>query len=124
MAWDITASLPNVPGTLASAAEALGGGGINIDGSCMVLCEGLGVFHMLVEGDATAARGALESAGVEVLGEREVLIVEIEDRPGELGRLARRVAEAGLNIELQYLATRSRVVLGVEDLEALRSALA
>lgn len=79
---------------------------------------------MLVEGDATAARGALESAGVEVLGEREVLIVEIEDRPGELGRLARRVAEAGLNIELQYLATRSRVVLGVEDLEALRSALA
>lgn len=124
MAWDITVSLPNRPGTLAAAGEALGGDGINIDGSCMVLCEGVGVFHVLVEGDATAARGALESAGLEVRGEREVVIAEIEDRPGELGRLARRVADAGVNIELEYLATRSRVVLGAEDVEALRSALA
>jgi hypothetical protein len=124
MAWDITVSLPNRPGTLASAAEALGGGGINIDGSCMMLCEGVGVFHVLVEGDAAAARGALDSAGLEVRGEREVVITEIEDRPGELGRLARRVADAGVNIELEYLTTRSRVVLGAEDLEALRSALA
>jgi hypothetical protein len=53
-----------------------------------------------------------------------VVITEIEDRPGELGRLARRVADAGVNIELEYLTTRSRVVLGAEDLEALRSALA
>jgi hypothetical protein len=123
MAWDITVSLPNRPGTLASAAEALGEGGINIDGSCMVLCQGAGAFHVLVEGDAAAARGALESAGLELLGEREVVITEIEDRPGELGRLARRVADAGVNIELEYLATRSRVVLGADDLEALRSAL-
>lgn len=124
MPWDITASLPDRPGTLASAAEALAGAGINIDGGCMVLCEGMGQFHILVEGDREAARQALEAAGVDVAGEREVLVMEVEDRPGELGRMARRVADAGINIELQYLATRTRVVLGTDDLEAARQALA
>lgn len=124
MAWDITASLPDRPGTLASAAEALAEAGINIDGSCMVLCGGVGEFHILIEGDHTAARQALEAAGVEVRGEQEVLVVELEDRPGELGETARRVAAAGVNIELQYLATRTRVVLGADDLEAARQALA
>lgn len=124
MAWDITVSLPNRPGTLAAAAEALGGAGINIDGACMVLCEGVGEFHILVEGDHAAARAALEAAGVDVGGEREVLVLELDDAPGELGWAARSLADAGVNIELQYVASRTRVVIGVDDMDAARTALA
>ncbi len=123
MAWDFTVSLPNHPGTLAAAAAALAENDINIDGSCMVLCEDVGEFHILIEGDAAAAGQALEAAGVDVRGQREVLVVEAEDRPGELARLARRIADAGVNIELQYIATRTRIVIGADDLDKARAAL-
>ncbi len=123
MAWDFTVSLPNHPGTLAAAAAALAENDINIDGSCMVLCEDVGELHILVEGDAAAAGQALEAAGVDVRGQREVLVVEAEDRPGELGRLVRRIADAGVNIELQYIATRTRIVIGADDLDKARAAL-
>ncbi|MFQ5966216.1 MAG: amino acid-binding ACT domain-containing protein [Acidimicrobiia bacterium] len=124
MAWDITASLPNRPGTLATAAEALAEKGINIDGACMVLVDDVGEFHIAIEGDPAEARQALEGAGVDVRGQREVLIVDAQNRPGELGKLARRMADAGLNIELSYIAGNNRVVLAVEDLAAAKAALA
>jgi hypothetical protein len=55
--------------------------------------------------------------------EREVVVVEIEDRPGVLADLARKVAKAGINLELVYIATRNRVVFAAADLDALRGAL-
>jgi hypothetical protein len=124
MAWDISVALPNAPGALASAAEALAAADINIDGSCAVLCNGEGVVHFLIEGDHTGAKAALGAAGVEVRSEQEVVVVELEDRPGALGQATRRLADAGVNIELQYLATRTRAVFGADDVEAARQALA
>ena len=55
--------------------------------------------------------------------EREVVVVEVEDRPGVLADLTRRIATAGVNLELVYVATRNRVVFAADDLDALRSAL-
>ena len=49
---------------------------------------------------------------------------EVEDRPGELADLARKVAKAGVNIDLVYVATRNRMVFGAADIDALRAALA
>jgi hypothetical protein len=60
---------------------------------------------------------------VTVTGEREVVVVDVEDRPGILADLARRVAEAGVNLDLVYVATRNRIVFGSTDLEGLRTAL-
>jgi hypothetical protein len=37
--------------------------------------------------------------------------------------LARKVAEAGVNLDLVYVATQNRIVFGAEDLPALRAAL-
>lgn len=123
MAWDITVTLEDRPGTLAHLGEATGAAGINIDGACGFPCqEGTAVDHLLVE-DAGAARQALEAAGVDVGVEREVLVVDFEDRPGEFGRIARRMANAGVNIDLFYLAAGTRIVLGVDDLDAARAAL-
>jgi hypothetical protein len=122
MTTDLTVILADRPGTLADVGEALGKSGINIDGMCGFPCEGKGVLHILVE-DAAVARNALEQTGHEVRGEREVLVVEIEDRPGAFGEMARRFADAEVNLDLVYLATNSRLVVGASDLDKARAAL-
>jgi hypothetical protein len=67
--------------------------------------------------DAAATRAALSEAGIEVSGERNVLVVDVEDRPGTMGEVARRIGEAGVNIELAYTTFGAvRLVLGVDDL--------
>ena len=122
MATDITVILADRPGTLADLGEALGSRGINIDGMCGFPCEGKGVLHILVE-DAATARDALEQTGHEIRDEREVLVVEIEDRPGAFGEVARRIADANVNFDLVYLASDKRLVVGVSDLEKARTVI-
>ncbi len=122
MMKDLTVILEDRPGALADMGEALGKAGINIEGSCGFPSEGKGVGHILVE-DAAAARRALEKIGIEVGNEREVLVLEIEDRPGALGEVSRRIANAGVNIDLCYLATNTRLVIGADDLDKARAAV-
>jgi hypothetical protein len=119
---DLTIHLEDQPGTLASAAEALGKAGINIEGICGFTAQGKSVGHILVE-NAVNARRALESSGVRVTEEKDVLVAEIEDRPGSLGKLARKMAEAGVNLNLVYLATKTRIVIGSDNLAKARSAI-
>ena len=122
MAKDLTISMEDKPGTLAAAAEQLGHAGVNIDGICGYPSGQRATGHLLVE-DAAKARSALEAAGVRVEHERDVVILELPDRPGELGRATRKLADAGVNIDLIYLATRTRVVIGSPDLAGARQAL-
>lgn len=122
MTKDLTVILENRPGTLADMGETLGKAGINIEGACGFASEGKGIIHILVE-DAAAARRALEEVGIEVGDEREVLVLEIEDRPGAFGEVCRRTANAGVNIDLGYLATNNRLVIGVDDLDKARAAV-
>ena len=78
-------------------------------------------LHILVP-NAEPVRHALALSRLAVTSEREVVVVETDDRPGALAELATKVA-AGVNIDLVYVATRNRVVFGAADLEALRAAL-
>jgi hypothetical protein len=119
---DLAVELADRPGTVASAAEALGKAGINIDGISGTESGGKGILHILVE-DAAGARKALEGSGARVTGEAEVVVVQMQDRPGELGKLTRKIAAAGVNLNLIYLATNTRVVLGSADAAKLRSAV-
>jgi hypothetical protein len=74
--------------------------------------------------DPAATRAALSEAGIEVGGERDVLVVDVEDRPGTMGEVARRIGEAGVNIELAYTTFGAvRLVLGVDDLDKARAAV-
>jgi hypothetical protein len=122
MAIDLTVILEDRPGTLADVGEALGKAGINIEGLCGFPSEGKGVLHLLVEGEPTARR-ALEEAGLEVRSERQVLILDVEDRPGEFGSICRRIANAGINSDLVYLATNTRLVVGADDLDKARAVI-
>ena len=122
MAKDLTVILENRPGTMADLGEALGKAGINIEGMCGFPCEGQGVMHLLVE-DKAGVRSTLEGIGITVAGERDVLILEVEDRPGAFGDMARKIADAGVNVDLGYLATGTRLVIGADDLEKAQAAL-
>ena len=122
MTYDLTVILQDKPGTLADVGEALGNAGINIDGLCGFPCEGKGVLHVLVE-EGDAARTALEVSGQHVEEMQEVLVVEMVDEPGEFGRVCRLVANAGVNLNLSYTATQTRLVLGADDLDKARAAI-
>ncbi|MDP3703417.1 MAG: amino acid-binding protein, partial [Candidatus Omnitrophota bacterium] len=104
MAKDLTVVLEDRPGTLAALGEALGKGGVNVEGICAVPAGGKATVHVLVE-DSSAARQALQKAGVQVAGEQDVLVMSMEDKPGSLGAVARKLASAGVNITVLYLAT-------------------
>lgn len=119
MPWDIAVELENRPGTIAELGEAAANAGINLDGICGFPSEGIGVVHVLVD-DPAAARDAFTEAGITVRDEREVLVADVTDRPGELGELTRRLADGGVNVDLIYLATDTRLVLGVDDLDGAR----
>jgi len=122
MAKDLTVVLEDRPGTLAALGEALGKGGVNVEGICAVPAGGKATVHILVE-DSSAARQALQKAGVQVAGEQDVLVMSMEDKPGSLGALARKLASAGVNITALYLATRTRVVIVASDMAKAKKAV-
>lgn len=117
MATDLTVSVADQPGGLADVGEALGNAGINIEGLCGVGLGDRGVIHILVE-DGAAARAALEGAGLNVESEAEAIVSAIPGdvrTPGTLGKMARAVAEAGVNMRAVYLATDNRAVAVTDD---------
>lgn len=122
MATDLTLRLADRPGALAGACEALGAAGVNIEGCCAYPAGTAGQVHLLVE-DPDAARRALSGAEYEVVQDRQVIVHKLEDVPGSAGAALRRIADAGVNLELVYLATATRLVIGADDLDAARAAL-
>jgi hypothetical protein len=126
MAQDVTVVLQDEPGQLAKLGGAVGAAGVNIRGMCAFTGEGRGIIHVLVDDHAVQrAIAALTEVGMGVAGEREVLVVDIEDKPGSLGELARELADANVNIELLYTIFGGvRVVIATDDLDSARAALA
>lgn len=112
---DLAIELENRPGALAEMGEALGRGGVSIEGGGAFVLEGRAIAHFLFS-DGAAARVALASAGIRVLEEREVLVQRLnQSEPGQLGKIARRMAEAGVNIEVVYSDHDHNLVLVVDD---------
>src|SRR5690606_21952232 len=104
------------PGALAEMGEALGRAGVSIEGGGAWVVGGTGVAHFLFE-DGDAARKALEAAGIRVVQVRDVLVQRLQqDVPGQLGLLTRRMAEAGVNIEVLYSDHDHRLILVVDDI--------
>lgn len=114
---DLAIELENRPGALAAMGEALGRAGVSVEGGGAFLVNGVGVAHFLFQ-DGVAARRALESAGIRVLEEREVLVQRLDqEEPGQLGKISRRMAVAGVNIEVIYSDHDHQLILVVDDLE-------
>lgn len=118
---DLTIELEHRPGALAEMGDALGRAGISIEGGGAWTMDGRGVAHFLVA-DGDAARAALEAAGIRVVEVREVLIQRLsQEEPGQLGKITRRMADAGVSIDVLYSDHDHRLILVVDDVEAGRA---
>lgn len=123
MATDLTLYLDDQPGELARLGHVLGKAGVNIEGFCATTSGGgQAEIHVLLE-DAAPAFAALANAGIEVVAEQEVAVVEVADRPGVLGQVSRKLGDAGVNVTLAYLATDTRLVFAADDLAKAQAAL-
>jgi hypothetical protein len=120
---DLVIDVENSPGALAEVAAAISDAGVNIAAATCIGPGDRAEVHILVP-HAEAARHLLAISHLAVTREREVVVIEVHDEPGVLADLARKVAKAGVNLDIVYVATRNRVVFGSPDLDALRAALA
>ncbi len=122
MASDLLIEVENQPGALAKVTAAISDAGVNISAATCTRPSDRAALHILVR-YPEAAKHALATAGVTITSEREVVVVDADDRPGVLAEVARKVAEAGIDLDLLYLATKTRIVFGSPDIEGLRTAL-
>jgi len=123
MAVDVRIVVPNRPGTSLQVLDALAGEGVSIRGFCGDIRPGdrWGFLHVLVnDPDHERARAAIERTGFEITSEREVEVLDIEDRPGSLADAVRGYVEAGRNIEVLYMGANSKIIVGPEDLQKER----
>ena len=117
--------LDNRPGELARIAAAIAEKGINITNGAGLAIGSSGGFG-LTTNDESGTRSALDAIGCRYR-EVELISVAVEDRPGALADAARRLADAGVNIEFLAPAGMSggqmSLAVGVDNAEAARSAL-
>src|SRR6476469_7904529 len=112
---DLALTLDDRPGALADMGQALGRAGVSVEGGGAWVVGGKGTAHFLFA-DGAAARKALEAAGILVVAEREVIVQRLkQDVPGQLGLLTRRMADAGVNIEVLYSDHDHQLILVVDD---------
>lgn len=125
MPYDVMVVLDDSPGELARLGEVAGAAGVNMDGFAAFTGDGKGVVHVLVSDDSVEAlRAAFDAAGMPVADEREVLVVNVADEPGAMGEVARRLADAGVNVDLAYTTFGGvRLVFATDDMRAARAVL-
>ncbi|QKW48946.1 hypothetical protein [Streptomyces buecherae] len=124
--WDLEVCLPDRPGALADLGQALGAAGVSLEGGGVFGCGGRAVAHYLVD-DGPAALAAVAAAGLGPAVVRDVVMTRLDqETPGQLGTLARRLGDAGVNVATQYSDHAGNLVLLVSDehLGACREVLA
>jgi hypothetical protein len=114
MTTEFTVAIPDVPGSLARLAQALGDARVNVEAILGFAGGGHALVRVVPDSPERTAP-ALDAAGY-AHTTREVVVVRVLDEPGALGQLALVLAEAGINIDAIYVTTRGHVVLGVDDL--------
>ena len=114
---DLEIVLENKPGSLALMGETLGKNGISLEGGGMFQNGKTSIAHFLVE-DAEKARRVLSEEGITVTHVHEVLIQKLKQGvPGQLGKFCRRLADAGVNILVQYSDHSNQLIIVPDDLE-------
>lgn len=113
------------PGELARVATALSRQGVNIKAIAATAQSHQVVVH-LVGHDVESTRAGLESASIP-FQEHEAVVILLEDRAGEIARVAGELAEAGVNLDAIYLAGRAddlvEVVVVADDMKKAKKIL-
>jgi hypothetical protein len=122
MSVDLVIDVENTPGALADVAAAISDAGVNIAAATCVGPGERAELHILVP-HAGAVQHALGISHLAVTRVRDVVVIDVEDRPGVLADLTRKIAKHGVDLDLVYVATQNRVVFGSPDLPGLKAAL-
>jgi hypothetical protein len=125
MLEELIVTVDDRPGVLADIGELLGDAGVNIETLCASTYNGIGVIHLVVD-DGDEAGEILAANDFKVREARPVLTATLDDRPGELGRYCRKLADAGVGISAVYVARRDRgeteLIFAVDNLDEAKKA--
>ncbi len=102
---EVTVIAKNDVGSLAAVAEALGHVGVNIEAISAYGTDGNAIFRFITGDPATASKALSKIEGLRVK-ESETIVYKMINRPGELGKLTRKIAQKGLSLESLYIVTR------------------
>ncbi len=120
---DLVIEVDNEPGALATVAGAISDAGVNMSAATYLGGgDERAELHVLVP-HAEAAKHSLSTAGLAVTREREVAVVKVDDRPGVLADIASKIGNAGVDLDLVFVATDNRLVLASADMAGLREVL-
>jgi hypothetical protein len=125
-ATQLSVALENVPGQLSRLCRVMAQAKVNIRGISVSDSADISTIR-LIASDPAAAKTALREAGLCFVSQ-EVLIVELEDKPGALEEVAARLGDAGLNVLYIYgtgdvVGGKARLVIRVDDVNRARQAL-
>ena len=99
---EITIRAENKVGALADVAELLGGLGVNIEAISAYSAEDAAIFRILTNDSTTAMKHLMKLPGLR-LSEAEIIVVDMQNRPGELGKITRKLSNKGVNLESVYI---------------------
>ena len=114
---DIEILLKNQPGALALMGETLGKNKISLEGGGVFQNGEISIAHFLVE-EADRAKEELAKVQIEVVKINDVIIQQLrQDVAGQLGMFCRKMAEANVNILVQYSDHYNKLIVIVDDYE-------
>jgi len=125
-ATQLSVALENVPGQLSRLCRVMAQAKVNIRGISVSDSADISTIRLVVS-DPSAAKTALREAGLSFVSQ-EVLVVELEDKPGALEEVAARLGDAGLNVLYIYgtgdvVGGKARLVIRVDDVNRARQTL-
>lgn len=103
---EITIVAKNEVGALAQVAEALGSVGVNIEAISAYGKDGDAIFRIITPDPSTALKVVSKVPAVKKTAEAEVIVVKMINRPGELGKITRKLANRGVDLESLYIVSR------------------
>jgi len=114
---DIEILLENKPGALALMGETLGKHKIGLEGGGVFQNGDFSIAHFLVE-EAERAKEELSKVQIKVVAINDVIIQKLrQDVPGQLGMFCRKMADANVNILVQYSDHSNQLIVVVDDHE-------
>jgi hypothetical protein len=120
---EIRLSMPNRVGLLSEITTAVAKAKVNLNAVCAYSLENTAFFN-LITGSNAKAKKALAPLGYETT-EKDVIQVELPNKPGELQKVAKKIADAGIDIDFMYATTAGGkatcILKTADDLNAIKA---
>lgn len=122
----ISVFLENTPGRLEESCKTIADAGVNLDTITILETADYGIVRMIVDKPDAAAE-ALKAKGIHAK-KIEVLAVEVDDKPGALLEILKKMRQNGVNVEYMYamtkpLAKKPVMIMSFKDIAAAEKIL-